>query len=89
MDPESKLPAAKPVLVEELNNTKFDYCNFKNYSPYLMHQGAVYYYKIENNRSANNTVITLYKYDLARGTQPKVVKQCKPFTCPGSDAPGK
>jgi hypothetical protein len=55
MNPETKLPDEEPILDEQLNNISCDYCNFKNYSPYLKHQGAIYYYKMENYSEAHSS----------------------------------
>ena len=58
MNPKTNVPDIL-ILNEELNNITFDYCNFKNYCPYLKHQDNIFYFKIENDRDVpgGSTVI--------------------------------
>ena len=47
-----KGPKEKPNILmidEVLNNTSFQYTNYKNYNPILKHGKSIYYWKIKND----------------------------------------
>jgi len=49
-----KGPLERPNILmidEVLNNTKFDYTNYRNYNPILKHGKSIYYWKIHNDRA--------------------------------------
>ena len=81
MNPETKIPYKEPILNEELNNITFNYCYFKNYCAYLKHQNYLFYFKINNDRQQNQTVLELFKFDLYR-EKAIPVGRFHPFTCP-------
>jgi len=70
-----KGPKEKPNILmidEVLNNTTFQYTNYKNYNPILKHGKSIYYWKIDNQPKKKYLEMTLWGYHIDREICEKV-----------------
>ena len=58
-----------------MNNKEYNYLNFKNYKPVVMHGNCVYWIEFDNNDEDFKCYIHLMKYDLnIEDAEPEQVK---------------
>jgi hypothetical protein len=49
-----------------MNNTEYNYLNFKNYKPTVMHRNCVYWIEFDNNEVDLKCYSNLMRYDLSK-----------------------